>query len=98
LIKNQHPFVTAHITTLGVGCAAAATLERFRTPEWRAVRAGMFAALGLSAVVPVLHGLKLYGWAGMEDLMGLRWVVAHGLMYLVGAGLYAVSLPDALRT
>lgn len=53
----------------------------------------MFAAMGLSAVVPVLHGLVLYGWDAMTELIGLRWLIAHGLMYLTGAALYAVSIP-----
>jgi adiponectin receptor len=52
----------------------------------------MFTAMGLSAVIPVLHGLTWYGVDGMEILMGLRWVVLQGVLYIVGAFLYAVSI------
>jgi predicted membrane channel-forming protein YqfA (hemolysin III family) len=52
----------------------------------------MFVALGLSAVFPVLHGLKLYGFQQMCRQMGLLWVVLQGALYIIGAGLYAVSI------
>jgi adiponectin receptor len=51
----------------------------------------MFVALGLSAVFPVLHGLKLYGFWQMSQQMGLLWVILQGLLYIIGAGIYAVS-------
>lgn len=54
----------------------------------------MFAGMGLSAIVPVLHGLTLYGYAAMCDTMSLWWLIAHGVMYLVGAGLYAARVPE----
>ena len=52
----------------------------------------MFVGMGLSAVVPVIHGLKLYGIEQMRGRMGLSWVVLQGFLYVLGAGLYAVSL------
>ena len=52
----------------------------------------MFVALGLSAVVPVLHGLKIYGVAQMNQQIGLLWLVGQGVLYILGAGIYAVSL------
>jgi hypothetical protein len=51
----------------------------------------MFVGLGLSGVVPVIHGLKIYGYQGLEERMGLSLVVLHGLLYIFGAFLYAVS-------
>ena len=51
----------------------------------------MFVGLGLSAVFPVLHGLKLYGFQQLCRQMGLLWVVLQGALYIIGAGLYAVS-------
>lgn len=57
----------------------------------RPFRAGMFVAMGLSAVIPVIHGLKLYGLQNMTQLIGLPFVVAQGGLYILGAGIYAVS-------
>jgi predicted membrane channel-forming protein YqfA (hemolysin III family) len=51
----------------------------------------MFVAMGLSAVVPVLHGLKMYSVQEMQDRIGLTWLVLQGFLYILGAGLYAVS-------
>ena len=52
----------------------------------------MFAAMGLSGIVPVTHGLMLYGFASMNRRIGLSWLVLQGVLYIVGAGLYAVSI------
>lgn len=52
----------------------------------------MFVGMGLSAVFPVIHGLQLYGLRQMEKQIGLRWLVLQGLLYVTGAGLYAVSI------
>jgi predicted membrane channel-forming protein YqfA (hemolysin III family) len=52
----------------------------------------MFIGLGLSGVVPVIHGAFIYGFQGLEDRMSLSWVVLHGAMYIFGAVLYAVCL------
>lgn len=51
----------------------------------------MFAGMGLCALFPVLHGLKLYGYTRMGQQIGLTWLVLQGLLYLTGALLYAVS-------
>lgn len=51
----------------------------------------MFVAMGLSAIFPVIHGLMLYGVTSMERRIGLSWLVLQGFLYIVGAGLYAVS-------
>ena len=46
--------------------------------------------MGLSAVFPVIHGLKLYGVEQMQSRIGLTWLVLQGFLYILGAGLYAV--------
>lgn len=53
----------------------------------------MFVAMGLSAVVPVLHGLSIYGWEQLNRQMSLLWVILQGFLYVLGAGLYAVRKP-----
>lgn len=51
----------------------------------------MFVGLGLSGVVPILHGLSHYGFHQLDKQMGLRWVMLQGALYIFGAFLYAVS-------
>lgn len=50
----------------------------------------MFVGLGLSGVIPVLHGVTIYGYSGLEDRMGISWVIFQGALYIFGAVLYAV--------
>jgi adiponectin receptor len=52
----------------------------------------MFVAMGLSAVFPVLHGVEMYGIAEMRQRIGLVWLVSQGALYILGAGIYAVSI------
>ncbi|KAI5361007.1 hypothetical protein Slin14017_G091820 [Septoria linicola] len=79
------------ITTIGAGTFIVVMHPKFRSSAWRPFRAAMFIMMGLSAVVPVLHGLKLYGLAQMEKQIGLTWLVSMGVLYITGAVIYAVS-------
>ena len=78
--------------SVGFGCTFLSVTPKFRTPLWRRYRAGMFVAMGLSALFPVLHGLKLYGIQQMNKKIGLSWIVFQALLYILGAGIYAVCL------
>ncbi|KAL9064987.1 MAG: hypothetical protein Q9157_007639 [Trypethelium eluteriae] len=78
------------ITTIGAGCAVVSINSEFRKPKWRPFRAAMFVGMGLSAIFPVLHGLRLYGVRRLDKTMGLSWVVLQGFLYVLGAGIYAV--------
>jgi predicted membrane channel-forming protein YqfA (hemolysin III family) len=51
----------------------------------------MFVAMGLSAVVPVFHGIQVFGVEQLNRQMGLSWLVTQGFLYILGAGIYAVS-------
>lgn len=82
------------ITTIGLMTGTATLMPMFRMPTWRPVRAGMFVAMGLSAIVPVLHGLEIYGYEYMRRAIGLNWLVTQGALYILGAGLYAARIPE----
>lgn len=51
----------------------------------------MFVAMGASAVIPVLHGIFLFGLDQLEQQIGLSWLVLQGVLYISGAAIYAVS-------
>ncbi|KAF7509939.1 hypothetical protein GJ744_007253 [Endocarpon pusillum] len=82
------------ICSLGAGCTSISVMSRFRTPTWRPFRAGMFVLMGLSAVFPVLHGLRLYGASQMKKQIGLSWLVLQGGLYILGAAIYAARVPE----
>ena len=54
----------------------------------------MFIGLGLSGVIPTLHGMYIYGVSELERRMSLSWIIAQGAMYIFGAVLYAVRTPE----
>ncbi len=82
------------ITVIGFGCAVVSVRDKFRTPAWRPFRAGMFVTMGLSAVLPVCHGLWLYGVHELENRIGLSWLVLQGALYVSGAAIYAARIPE----
>ncbi|OJK05231.1 hemolysin III family protein [Aspergillus aculeatinus CBS 121060] len=85
------------ICTIGLGCVVVSIFPQFRTPGWRPFRAAMFVGMGLSAVFPVIHGLRLYGLGQMTRQIGLGWLVLQGLLYILGAAIYAARVPERLR-
>jgi adiponectin receptor len=54
----------------------------------------MFVLMGLSAIAPILHGLRLYGLEDLRKTIALDWVVLQGVLYILGAGLYAARFPE----
>jgi len=54
----------------------------------------MFVLMGLSAVFPVLHGIRLYGIQHMQDAASLNCVVLQGALYILGAAIYAARVPE----
>lgn len=80
------------ICILGLGCLIVSWFEHFRTPDWRPYRAMMFVGLGVSGVIPVVHGLTIYGYQELNERIGLNWVLLQGVLYILGAFIYAVSL------
>ncbi|RKU47543.1 hypothetical protein DL546_006186 [Coniochaeta pulveracea] len=88
------PVYLSMICILGAGCLTVSWFDHFRTPAWRPYRALMFVGLGLSGVVPILHGLSHYGFHQLDKQMGLRWVMLQGALYIFGAFLYAARFPE----
>ncbi|KAL1583124.1 hypothetical protein WHR41_08258 [Cladosporium halotolerans] len=82
------------ITSIGAATIVVVLIPRFRTPAWRPFRAFMFVAMGLSAVFPVLHGCSMFGVAQLEKQIGLSWLVTQGLLYILGAMIYAARVPE----
>ncbi|KAJ1309564.1 hypothetical protein OPQ81_006337 [Rhizoctonia solani] len=82
------------ITVAGVGAAYIVLSPGYSTPAYRWARTTVFLALGLTAIVPVLHGLWLHGFIRLRHEMGLFWLLASGGLYVVGALIYASRLPE----
>ncbi|THY23186.1 mPR-typeG-protein-coupled receptor, partial [Aureobasidium pullulans] len=77
------------------GCVAFTLYPAFIKPTFRAMRAAMYASLGLFAVMFVLHGVYLYGFAVQRRRLALEWVAVMALLNLLGAMFYALRFPEA---
>lgn len=78
----------------GSACAVVSLEDKFRTREWRPYRAGLFVAFGLSAILPILNGFIFYGFRETWTRVQLKWVLAEGFFYILGAFLYGIRFPE----
>jgi len=79
---------------LGISSIILALWDKFATPGFRAVRAGVFLALGCSGIIPVIHMLIIYGVQRGSQQGAVGWLIVMGLCYIIGAILYALRVPE----
>ena len=84
------------MSLLALACALTTLNPKFRHPTLRPYRAGMFAGLGLSALVFTTHGIMLYGLEIQVKRMSLDRMAVMAILNLIGAYVYVArvgSLP-----
>ncbi|KAL2037252.1 hypothetical protein N7G274_009941 [Stereocaulon virgatum] len=86
-----------NVCVLATLCIIATMHPQFRHPTWRPYRAAMYAGLGLSAIVFVVHGILLHGWTEQNQRMSLDWMGLVAFFNLTGAVIYAARLPEKLE-
>ncbi|KAL8878679.1 MAG: hypothetical protein Q9198_003564 [Flavoplaca austrocitrina] len=86
-----------NVSVLASLCIIATLHPNFRHPTFRPYRAAMYAGLGLSAVIFVIHGILLHGWALQNQRMSLDWMALMATFNLLGATIYAARVPEKLR-
>jgi adiponectin receptor len=50
------------VSVLAGGCVYATLHPAFRRPKYRPYRAAMYSGLGLSFMIPIVHGLLKFDW------------------------------------
>jgi len=86
-------YMTA-ITVLGICCIVVSLWDKFSSPRFRPLRAGLFMSLGLSAVIPCCHFTIMEGfWSAVYEA-SLGWMVLMAVMYISGALVYALRVPE----
>ena len=81
-----------NVSFLASVCIVATLHPNFRHPTFRPYRAAMYAGLGLSAIVFVVHGLLLHGWTTQNHRMSLDWMALMAMLNLLGAMSYAARV------
>ncbi|KAF9328808.1 hypothetical protein BG006_008083 [Podila minutissima] len=82
------------ISAFGGATIIVVLQPRFRTPQFRWVRSGLFLALGLSALFPVIHGIILYGFNMAQQAVALNYIFCVGAAYVFGALIYGSRVPE----
>ncbi|XVE86978.1 hypothetical protein DITRI_Ditri18aG0079100 [Diplodiscus trichospermus] len=81
------------ITILGIATVLFSLLPVFQNPEFRSIRASLFFGMGMSGIAPILHKLILF-WHQPEALHTTGYEVLMGLLYGIGALVYATRIPE----
>ncbi|MBN3304573.1 PAQR2 protein, partial [Amia calva] len=82
------------ICVLGISAIVVSQWDRFATPQYRGVRAGVFVGLGLSGVVPTLHFVISEGFFRATTIGQMGWLFLMAVLYITGACLYAARIPE----
>ncbi|KAM3451537.1 hypothetical protein MY3296_005202 [Beauveria thailandica] len=90
-LQRLHWFI---VILSGSSTAALICIPAFRTLRWRKVKIGAYVALGMSALVPLLHGSHLYGLEYMTQYSGMSWYLLELVVYGTGTALYAFRIPE----
>ncbi|TGO84005.1 hypothetical protein BPOR_0563g00030 [Botrytis porri] len=78
------------ITLLSLTLALFTLLPPFRTPFFRPYRTLMYAALGLSAIIFIVHSIIIYGIALQYKRLSLGWIAGMAGLNFVGALAYCL--------
>jgi adiponectin receptor len=85
-------FYLSAISILTVIAIVVSLFEKFGTPQYRSLRAAVFLTSGLSGVVPGIHWF--IGYLEPEIMWSFYCLVTQGALYVVGALLYAMRIPE----
>ena len=85
---------TTMIVSLGICALIVSLWDKFAVPKYRILRAGVFAAMGLSSVIPAFHLLGVEGIHWMFENASFHWLLLMGALYLTGAGIYSSRFPE----
>lgn len=88
---------TGGVSFLGACAMIVSMMDRFGEKQFRPIRATVFAVFGLSGIVPGVHWLLQQGYrAWVIDSLRTSFflLVLMGVLYIVGAVLYACRIPE----
>ncbi|KAL6645042.1 hypothetical protein ACP70R_016650 [Stipagrostis hirtigluma subsp. patula] len=81
------------ITVSGAAAVVVSLLPVFEAPELRWARAGLFACMGMSGLVPIVHKMLVFG-GRPEAVLTTGYEMAMGAFYLAGVVVYATRVPE----
>ncbi|KAL4226246.1 Adiponectin receptor protein 2 [Mactra antiquata] len=91
-----HMVYLVSIIVLGTSCIVVSLFDKFASPAYRPLRAGLFIALGLTGVIPAVHFIIIEGLYPATFEYGLLNLIAMALLYIGGALMYAFRVPESI--
>lgn len=82
------------VSVLAAGCVYATLHPAFRRPKYRPYRAAVYVGLGLSFIIPIVHGITIFGWETQMWRMSLDWMALMTTFNLTGGALYAMRVSN----
>ncbi|KAH8332358.1 hypothetical protein KR074_001759 [Drosophila pseudoananassae] len=82
------------VCVLGLLSIVVSLWDKFSEPGLRPLRAGVFMSFGLSGIIPAVHYSIMEGWFSQMSRASLGWLILMGLLYITGALLYALRVPE----
>lgn len=82
---------------LAILCVHATLNSSFRDPKYRPYRTAMYSGLGLSFLIPIIHGLIKFGWDTQMWRMSLDWMLLMTTTNLTGGALYAMRVRSTIQ-
>jgi adiponectin receptor len=82
------------VCALGITSIMVSLWDKFSESGWRPFRAAVFMTFGLSGIVPAIHYGIVEGWFNKVSQKSLGWLILMGLLYIMGAMLYALRVPE----
>ncbi|KAH6985300.1 hemolysin-III protein [Ilyonectria destructans] len=86
----------ATILTTGTITGVLISHPLLKTPRWRNMKAAAFVVFGSSAFIPLVHGIRRYGFDFMLHYAGMKWYLLELTFYGTGVLLYGFRIPERL--
>ncbi|WFD18015.1 hypothetical protein MCAP1_000227 [Malassezia caprae] len=84
-----------HVTFWGAIAFYMVNQPKYLLPQYKGLRTIVFVALGLSGIVPLMHGLYISrSWHFVAESLGAKYVMLSGAAYIFGACLYVAHIPE----
>ncbi|CAL8093824.1 unnamed protein product [Orchesella dallaii] len=92
--KSLQIFYFSVTFVLGFTSIVVSLWDKFGEPRFRPLRAGLFVGFGMSGVIPAVHYALAKGWIHAISKASLGWLILMGVLYVLGAVVYAVRIPE----
>jgi adiponectin receptor len=82
------------VSSVAFACITITVHPSFRSPQLRPYRAVMYTFLGLSAIISMIHGVLIHGWAVQNRRVGLMYAISTAALNIVAAVIYSTRFPE----